>query len=426
VNEVERGICEKRSGKVCAVFYVLLATVIYLSNSYFLNASVKYMVSMAVVLWAAADFLVRPRVEDAKVCLKFFVLFYAPYFVFWVWSLGRWIFQLREIKYIMQGSQNTFYMFAVIGFVASSYYMFGKDSIEYNFYGMVMGNLVSFINRARGVSVSQLVNEYIRLVLSFGDETGSAIGRWELHDMVYGWGAMIMIFMIYVITRKGIKQKAKYVIFALISAFFFFGELKRIGAAGLMLAIVVFPIFYFIPERHKKKCAIIFCALSLMGVFVYLYAISTGAFYEFADKYGIDLMSRDWIYSTYEPFYYMSPFFLGQGVKFVKAYGQLHPPIFDVLHNVFLENYIEEGFIMCFLWVTYELYFRLKWIAKRYSWNATTFLFAIDIYVFITYLTDNSFYYTYSLNVTYRLVAMVFCLSYAQRAAREKEKIALK
>ena len=58
-------------------------------------------------------------------------------------------------------------------------------------------------------------------------------------------------------------------------------------------------------------------------------------------------MFRDVLYKFYEDFYELTPTYLGRGVRFIYEYGSaVKEGSREALHNVYLETYIEVGFLV--------------------------------------------------------------------------------
>lgn len=57
----------------------------------------------------------------------------------------------------------------------------------------------------------------------------------------------------------------------------------------------------------------------------------------------------------------------------------------------------------------YDLSWRVQRVIDRYELPPAAVLMGMNVYVFFTYMTDNTFYY-YCVNVVYRMAVMVWCL----------------
>ena len=387
-----------------AGLYIFLSFLSFYCACYRLPVGVKYIVSCFVTAIAALVFLIKPNFERMKFCGKLAAMYFAPFFLFWLWSLMIWTKDFQTTDYIIRGTKNIVYMLTNILYFCSAFYLFGKKSIYYTFYAMCAANFAVLIEVGVQYGFGPLFSEYATLLTSFANETGSVIRRMELHDMVFGWGPYILYFILY--KDEGTPWWKNVLL--LIPAFFFFTvALKRIAVLAVGIALLFgIAVKCF---RTSNKCRLYFWTAVCIGAlcFLYVVVVKNGEFIEYMRRLGINLMGRQRIYAYYDDFFEVSPTFLGQGIRFLYNYSETHEGI-GLTHNVFLELFIELGFVMWFVWVWYDLRFRIKWMAKRYSYASAECLFVMCLYAFVTYMTDNTYFY-YPINVTYRLLAMVWC-----------------
>ena len=390
-----------------AVFYILLSFLSYYCACYRLPVGLKYGINLVVFGWACAAFFIHPQFEHAKFCMRFFVLFFFPYFMFWIWSVGIWISEFQTWTYILRGSQNIIYMLTNLLFVVASVYLFDEDLVTYTVIAMSMANFAVFVEIGLAYGFPRLIVEYITLLLTFADNTGAAVRRLELHDMVYGWGVYVVYFMIH---RKFKKESDAWKFLA--SLFFFTLAMKRVAIPGAAAAVIFYWVLKKLDPRLVRKLITPIATVCVAGLFAYLAIIRSGLFLEIADRFDINLMSRDRLWTFYQDYYWLSPTYLGQGIRFIYTFGTHYQKAIDipisVVHNVFLELYIETGFWCWMIWLFYELSFRVKRLYEWYDPEVAIGMMAMNVYVFFTYLTDNTSFY-FPINVEYRLVMMTWC-----------------
>lgn len=387
---------------IMASVFIFLSFLSFYCACYRLPVGVKYFVNVAITGWALIAFMIKPRMEKMAFCAKFTLLNFVPFFLFWLWSLVIWIVDFQTTDYMIRGTQNIIYMLTNILYLCAAFYLFGKKAVYYTFYAMCMANMAVFIEVGMSDGFGLLFKQYFVLLTSFANVTGDTIRKMELHDMVFGWGPMI----IYFVMARGEKFWKRMACMA-VSVFFFTLGLKRIGAAAVVLAILLGFLYMKLKTVNKRRLYIIFPLVFIVLAFGYVVTVKTGVFVDFVDKLGINLLGRESIFMSYDNYYEISPTFIGNGIRFIYNHGVTEGDI-GAIHNVFLELYIEVGFVMWFIWMWYDLRYRAKWMAKRYTYDSAGFLFAVCIYVFITYMTDNTFFY-FPINVTYRLLVMVWC-----------------
>ena len=393
-----------------AAFYILLAMLCFYCACYRLPVGLKYGINLMVAGWALLMFFIRPMFNRAVFCMRFLALFFFPYLMFWMWSVAIWISESQTFDYILRGSLNIFYMVTNILFAAAAVYLFGGNAMLLTLIGMALANMLVALEVVAWAGIGTFISEYIRLLVTFADDTGRAMRTMELHDMVYGWGVCAVYYLIH-------KEKNwKIQIFCLaVSWLFFTMGFKRIAIPAVVGAIG--------KPKHLWTLATIAAATVGVLIFLYLISIKTHVFFDFCDKHEINLMSRDVLFTYYEDFYQLSPTYLGQGIRFIYAYGTEHQNdriMVNAVHNVYLEFYIEVGFWCWWIWIFYELAFRIHRVSKWYGDIPAYALMAMNFYVFFTFLTDNTSFY-FPNNVLYRMAVMVWCFEVAEKRARTLE-----
>ena len=398
-----------------AAFYILLTFVAFCADSYRLvPMAAKYAVNILITAWAVGVYMIRPDRERAVFCLRFFALFFFPYLLFWAWSAGIWIFELQTFDYILRGSLTSFYMLTNMLMLCAAVYLFGAKSMIYTMIGMFMTNTLILFQVGQANGFPRLISEYITLMLTFADNTGDAIKQMEIHGLVYGWGAFVIYFATHKVKTK--KEKRMQMLMLLGSCFYFTTGFKRIAVPAVVISIFAVHICQKIKLRKFRNLVRASAVLVMIAIFAYLALIKTGIFYDICNELDIDLMFRDVLYKFYEDFYELSPTYLGRGVRFVYEYGStVKEGSREAIHNVYLETYIEVGFWCWMIWMYYDLSWRVQRVIDRYEMPPAAVLIGMNIYVFFTYLTDNTLYY-YCINVAYRMAVMVWCLE------RDKEE----
>lgn len=398
-----------------AGLYILLTFLSFYCACYRLPVGLKYGVNLVVFAWACMEFFIRPNFDHAMFCMRFFALFFFPYLLFWMWSVGIWISEFQTFDYILRGSLNIFYMLTNLLFVVAAVYLFEDKVINYTIVSMTAANSLVALQVAAGGGVAAFIQQYIRLILTFADDTGPLMRSMELHDMVYGWGVCVIYYLIH-------KEKKwqDQVLCLGVSVLYFTMGFKRIAMPAVAGAVLVYYILLKWKPKHLHFMTNLVAILCGAGNFFYLWMIKSGLFVKLAKQFGISLMYRDVLYSYFSQFFELLPTYLGRGIRFIYTYATedpKYPLATPATHNVYLEFYLEVGFWCWWIWILYELAFRIHRIDERYGAKPAYVLMAMNIYVFFTYLTDNTSFY-YPINVLYRMAVMVVCYE-----AKEKEKI---
>ena len=367
--------------------FMVLALLANLCACYYFNVGLKYIVGLIVMGWAALAFAVCPDFQRARRYVKYCLLFYFPFLLFWIWSLVIWISSFQTVDYIIRGSLNTVYMATAVGYVVGSYYLFGGKSIYMNFYAMCLANTVKLVQTMLAYGPVRLFSEYATLLTSFASDTGSVISAMELHDMVFGFGPYILFFLLY---RTNGRLRLGHLLLAL---FYFTLAMKRIAIAAVILPLVLILPYLKMKDGARRVYGAVLGYGGILLVFLYLWTIKEGVFYDIVEALGINMMSRDEFYARYDSFYELTPAFLGLGVRFVYRYEESVQGVVHQIHNIFMQMYIEVGFWTWFVWLWYEIRFRIYAIGKRVGFQAVIFLLAGTIYMWVTFTTDNTLYY---------------------------------
>lgn len=387
-----------------AGLYIVLSFLSFYCACYRLPVGVKYIVSCLITAITVLVFLIKPNFERMKFCGKFAAMYFAPFFLFWLWSLVIWTKDFQSTDYIIRGTKNIVYMLTNILYFCSAFYLFGKKSIYYTFYAMCFAETVVLFQVGIENGFGTLFSEYVTLLTSFANETGPVIRKMELHDMVFGWGPYILYFLLY---RDKEDSRWKHILLLIPAILFFTLGLKRIAVMAVGLALLLGIVVKFIRPSKKRTLYTWTGVVVTVLTFTYIVLVRDGRFMQYMQTLGINLMGRQDIYSSYNKYFEVVPTFLGNGIRFIYNYGEIHNTVGSI-HNVYLELFIELGFVMWFVWIWYDLRFRIKWMAKRYSYASAECLFVMCLYAFVTYMTDNTYFY-FPINVTYRLLAMVWC-----------------
>ena len=400
-------IFESRIWKMARIFvYILLSFLSFYCACYKLPVGLKYGVNLVILGWALLSFFIQPDFDKAAFCVRFFCLFVFIYVIFWTWSLAIWISEFQPLSYIIRGSQNILYMVTNILYLCAAVYLFEEDTVNYTLISMAMANTLVFLQVGASSGFPRLLTEYFRLLITFADDTGGAMRKLELHDMVYGWGVMVIYYIIH-------KEKSKSWQFMglFFSLLYFTTGFKRVAVPAVAAAVFL---YYFLKRLKPKRVWRMASFIALMvGVvaYAYLYIIKSGLFVQMADELGINLMYRDVLYTYFSKFFVLSPTYLGRGIRFIYAFSTGNPdyPLAtNAVHNAFLEFYLEVGFWCWWFWILHEIGGVAHKLQRRYNAECASALLAMIAYVFFTYLTDNTTFY-FPINVMYRMTVMVWC-----------------
>ena len=378
--------------------YILLMCFSFFSDAEYLPAAVKYAVNLAVLAWASLAFLAKPQLARARLCAQLLALFFLPYLVFWLWSAGLWFVRFQPVAYIVRGTKSTVYMLTDLLLVCAAVYLFGRRAMAYTLAAMTAANACILFKTAVHSGLVPLLREFWQLLASFATQTGPIMSQLELHGLAFGWGA----FLVWLLTQR----RPRIGVVAVCTLFFAL-TLKRIAVLGVACAGLLWLAVRRRPAALRWMPWAMAASVGL-AAFGFLAAVKSGLFYPVAERLGLNLMYRDVLYRYYSAFFTLSPAYVGQGIRFIYTFGTTEPSAYEAVHSVYLELYLEVGFWCWWLWLIYELGFRVRWVAARFGFAPAALLMVMNAYVFCTYLTDNTSFY-YCINVIYRLAVVCAC-----------------
>lgn len=320
-----------------------------------------------------------------------------------------WVMNLSEIENILRGYEKFAYQLIVIFAVISACYLFKEKTVDYTFFGFVLFNCISILMALKRTGLAAAIEDIRTFLTTFGDANGF-MKLLELHDAAFCFG----MFALYYILFDSRKRWG----YRFISLFFFLLGFKRIGIAAFMVAILAsFLTKRMAKEALRNACLLTGFIIMILG-FIYIIITYDDIFSQIMNFFGINTMGRNDLYDFVKKFYYIGITYKGQGFEFITLlfqnaeYGTLNMSKIGALHNGFLTVYIEFGFTGFFIWNGFWLLSHMNWIS-RYGKETLRLYLVLTLYLFITYLTDNTAFYFYT-GIIYRLLPLAFALHFRQ------------
>ena len=251
-------------------------------------------------------------------------------------------------------------------------------------------------------------------------ETGPLMVKLETHDLTFAFGPFLLYLLL---NRKEIRHP---VLWLTVSSFFFLIGLKRIAIPAIALGFLAAWLLRLLPERAARQTAL--CAGIGLMIFSFLYIVGIRyGLFSFLEEYlEINTMGRVRMFENLEPYYDISFTYVGKGTGFERfvdwASGEVFPaPRQDAMqiHNDFLRMYMNIGFIGYWVWLWSWLIVRLRYWFRQGGKKAGSLFFAICVYCFVLYATDNAIYYPYTMAAC-SLVPMAFRVEELEEEALEK------
>lgn len=190
---------------------------------------------------------------------------------------------------------------------------------------------------------------------------------------------------------------------------FMFIENKRI----VEFAFVVIMFLSFLIGKIKKDGQLVFVnkilsALLLIGPFIWMYLCSSGVLEWIFQVLDINSQGRidgESIWTQAKQYYDFSPFYLGRGIGWVISWLKMAgSSFFPILHNDFLAGFIELGFLGYIVWIFLFQAIPFIWRKKIYISNIVLLLTG---YMFINFLTDNTYIYVTWLLPFYSILLVI-------------------
>lgn len=356
------------------------------------------------VLWSG-------NFKNIKAIFHFFVMYLSVIAGIILWSVILWILDFQTVGYIMKGVSKMSFQFLDILVVIGAGYMFEEKAAKYTFMGLAAGNLLIIALGAVTTGVGGAMHDLITNITSFGDsaviENSKFIRAIEIHDITFVMGVFVIYFIFFC---HGEKHRFLY---AGIALFLFMAGLKRIAFMGMLMAMVFAVFTSWLGPKAQARWLTLVSLLIVVFCYYYLSIIHSGAFTAFLEEHEIELMGREKIYDFISNFYTLSPSYRGKGYEFcVELLRSMHgtkDQVVDItaVHNDILKMYVELGFWGFFLWIMGYYVYQTHWFVTRCGEKTAVCFMTVNLYMLISYLTDNTMFYYWS-SMVLRIVPMAF------------------
>ena len=357
----------------------------------------RYACDVGIIVLAVLYFLITFMQSRLKVVGKLVWIWSIPFFCMALTSLAIWIFERAELNYILRGLINVGCAELNVLAAGCAIWLFGERVVDYTFFGAIGGVLLVAARAVIDFGIGVFFREYIILLLSFAAKTGAAMRYMELHDLGQAFGLFLMFYLV-----RFLKSKQGF-LFIIVSFFFFTLSLKRIDVLAIAAAFFIGWFVNRLTFARRWYFIIAFEIALVVFVYAYLIIIKKGYYGIIMERLGIDTMTRDVVYDYYKDFFDMSPTFGGRGLRYIYVYMTESDDVIRVnrsfvmhvfaIHNEYMTYFIELGFWGFILWLWSNSWQRINAIRREFGWEATTFTLMVVFYFFITYATDNTFFY---------------------------------
>ena len=213
----------------------------------------------------------------------------------------------------------------------------------------------------------------------------NAVNSFEVHDLTFATG--IICIVLYLTHRNNYL----YLIISLIIMFFGF---KRIQLLTILICLATYIILKKIPFKNKYKCMFSINILIIIFSFIYIVMIKTGLLFQLCNFLEIETMGRLTLYQWISNYFEFSPLYFGLGIGSTFKMTELQTTWgIYALHSDILRMFVENGFIIFLLWLSYYLLFLPLFIKTNKSSKTFFVYFFTTLYLFLIHFTDNTVLY---------------------------------
>ena len=359
-----------------------------------------YLAGAGIVLIGFILFLILPDIRLLFKLSETSFVMVLSYILPLVLSLFLWAIEAAETAMMIKGAFYSIYVILAVMVSACTIYLLRNKAILISCIAMSIANIMIIAPVATEGGMNEFMNELISLIVTFGEDTGPLMKTIEIHDLTFAFG----LYLMYAIINKDVYGRRVVICLSLI---FSMTGLKRIAAAGIVIGVVLYNLLIRIPKKTVKRISLIIIGLIIATSFIYITAVQRGLF-DYLEIIGMDTKGRNLIYSYISKLCDVNPAFLGHGLGFsgekwkLPLYSKLHQ---DAYHNEFLKMFVELGFSGYFIWIFSNLPYRYIHMERSQGKKGGLLFLGMAIYCYITYATDNTYYYYYT-NMAIFLLAM--------------------
>lgn len=389
-------MCKTKTGNlVTVILYLCMAIPMF----FFIDGAITlggfgfmyhYLFGAGIAAMSFICFLIWPDIRMIGWTIEVSFVLALSYIVPIIISLFIWAVSQSEMSMIIEGSFSCIYVLIAVVVAAGTVYMLRDWAVLVSCIAMSIANVMIIIPVAAEGGISDFINEFVSLVITFGEDTGPLMKSIEIHDLTFAF----CLYLMYAIINKKVKGRKTVIVLSLI---FSLTGLKRIAVAGILLAVILYALLIKCNKKTVQYISIGIIVIVIAASFAYIAAVQNGLFY-FLESKGIDTKGRQLIYSYLGQLFEITPDFIGHGLGFSRQawnlplYSRLHQ---DAYHNEFLRMFIELGFFGYFIWIYFNLPYRFINIFKMQGKKGGLLYLGMALYCCITYATDNTYYYYY-------------------------------
>lgn len=368
-------------------------------------------ISAGSIVIAAIYILYTGNFKNFKALSRFSLLF-ASFIIGIIFvSLFIWIIELQSLSYIIKGISKLSYQLLNIAIVFSAVYMFEEKAAKYTFFGIAAANFVIIGIGAVTTGIGAAISDLIANITSFGSNdviyNSHFIRAIEIHDITFTMGVFFIYFLFF---DPGDKYRYLY---AGIAFFLFLAGLKRIAFLSLMIGVAFALFMKLFSAKRQRRVLMVTAVLVVAFCYFYLIVIQNGSLTRFLSEHEIELNGREKIYDYIANYYEVKPTYLGKGYEFcvqlLRSMKGTKDQVLNMtmIHNDILKMYVEMGFWGFLCWIMGYYVFQTHWYITRCGEKVAICFMAINLYMLITYMTDNTMFYYWS-SMVIRIIPLAY------------------
>ena len=364
-------------------FFIMLSTL----YGYFSMVHLPWFIvqfSYAVIIFLGTLWvMLYGELSRVKPSIKMMLLQMAPLLFALMWTMFIWAFNGDSVAVMKRGVGVIAYQLLLLMMVHVAGMMFGPNVIQYTLFGFIGGNLMILLDVVRRYGLGSFIESFVYFLVHMGSVKG-AMADLEVQDLTFAFGSIMIYLLMYYH-----DPKRKW--FIALGLIFFTLGWKRAAFLGIIMGAVYVYFMERSEQRVQMKVSLLIgSALVLIG-FGYVVIIREGILFELVDNLGLDMMGRDKIYKMVEDLYEINPIFMGIGYGKVSTITEVrYARAVRGLHSDILRVYIELGFPGFFIWVGTTFALTYYFMVRSYSYKTGASYMAIALYLYLTYLTDNT------------------------------------
>ena len=379
---------QQRAGQFTGLIYASLIAISTL-RGYFRLVNIPWYVSqfcyIGVILLGITWIFFTGNTKRLNTSVNVMAFQTIPHIIMVVWSIAIWVWNKEPFSLIIRGSSLLIYQILVIVMLIAPGAMFGKKAIEYTAQGFILSNTLVLLDVMRRFGVGTTITGLIQFLSHFGSVDSQVSTSLEVQDVTFG----MAILLVYYIADGKDEHWRKFYIAAL--TFYLFTGLKRIIFPAFAIALVYLFLTRKMSRNNQVKFSVAIGLFIIAVSFAYIIMIKTEVWFAITERFGINLMGRKRLYTRVESYYTISPIYMGLGngtvskiLEAVEITGNRR------LHGDVLRLYIELGMPMFILWNLVVYIFTYTFLNRTYSLRSARMYFAIALFMFVTFLTDNT------------------------------------